>query len=134
MLQRIDTTIRPQEAVAPPSRDVRTVCGGSTFARVGRSLLAGCDDQFVWASIAAAYGIPGLPRWAEWFEEELRIHHAITPAHGIRCELVIVRGDKEQFLDRLSWGIEGDPIQSPNETGSVQWPNLTLQIFCRTSS
>jgi hypothetical protein len=103
---------------------------GSASATSGRSLLAGCDAQFVWASIAAAYGIPGLPGWAEWFEEELRTHHAIAPALGIGCSPVIVRGDKEQFLDWLSWGIESHAIKFPEETVSVRWPDLSLkQMF-----
>lgn len=103
---------------------------GGASANVRRSLLAGCDAQFVWASMAAAYGIPGLPGWAGWFEEELRTHHAITPTLGIGCSPVIVRGDKERFLDWLRWGIESDAIKFPEETGSVRWPNLTLkQMF-----
>jgi hypothetical protein len=103
---------------------------GSASANAGRSLLASCDAQFVWASMAAAYGIPGLPGWAQWFEEELRTHHAMTPILGIGCSPVIVRGDKEQFLDWLSWAIESHAIQFPEETGSVRWPNLTLkQMF-----
>lgn len=103
---------------------------GSGSANTGRSLLASCDAQFVWASIAAAYGVPGLPGWAEWFEEELRMHQAMTPTLGVGCSPVIVRGDKEQFLAWLSWGIESHAIKFPEETGSVRWPNLTLkQMF-----
>jgi len=36
-------------------------------AGAGRTLLAGSDRQFVWASIAHIYGIPGIPEWADWF-------------------------------------------------------------------
>lgn len=109
--------------------------GGSPSATSGKTLLAGSDSQFVWASIADVYGIPGLPGWAEWFEEELLSHHAITPALGIGCKPVIVRGDKEQFLDWLSWGIESDAILFPEETGSVRWPSLTVkQMFVEPAS
>lgn len=109
--------------------------GGSASATSGKTLLAGSDSQFVWASIADVYGIPGLPGWAEWFEEELRTHQAITPALGIGCRPVIVRGDKEQFLDWLSWGIESDAILFPEETGSVRWPSLTVkQMFVEPAS
>lgn len=108
---------------------------GSASANAGRILLAGCDAHFMWTSIAAACGVPGLPEWAEWFEEELRTHHAITPSLGIGCSPVIVRGDKEQFLDWLSWGIESDAIQFPKETGSVRWQNLTLkQMFAEPAT
>src|SRR3954470_1541390 len=103
------------------------LASGSASANAGKSLLASCDAQFVWASMAAAYGIPGLPGWAQWFEEELRTHDAVTPILGIGCSPVIVRGDKEQFLAWLSWGIESHAIEFPEETGSVRWPNLTLE-------
>ena len=105
---------------------------GSGFANSGRTLLAGSEARFVWASMAAAYGLPGLPGWAEWFEKELRIHHAIMPALGIGCKPVIVRGEKQRFLNWLSWGIESNAIQFPQKSGPVRWPNRTLkQIFCR---
>ena len=32
-----------------------------------RTLLAGSDHQFVWASIAQICGLPGVPEWAGWF-------------------------------------------------------------------
>jgi len=38
-------------------------------ASSGRTLLAGSDKRFVWASIAHIYGIPGIPEWADWFAE-----------------------------------------------------------------
>jgi hypothetical protein len=47
-------------------------------ANSGRTLLAGSDRQFVWASIAQLYGIPGVPEWAGWFAEELKMHDAIV--------------------------------------------------------
>lgn len=34
---------------------------GNASARSGRTLLAGSDCRFVWASIAHIYGIPGIP-------------------------------------------------------------------------
>ena len=46
-------------------------------ATSGRTLLASSDKEFVWASIADIYGIPGIPQWADWFEGELNTHHAI---------------------------------------------------------
>ena len=55
----------------------------SLSANSGRTLLAGSDRQFVWASIAQNYGLPGIPEWAGWFAEELKMHHAVMDALGI---------------------------------------------------
>ena len=36
----------------------------------------------------------------------------MMPALGIGCEPVIVKGQKEQFLDWLSWGVESEAISN----------------------
>ena len=100
---------------------------GNIAANSEKTLLAGSDSQFVWASIADRYGIPGMPEWAEWFAGELRTHRAIVPALGIGCNPVIVSGDKEQFLDWLSWGVESDAIRFPADNSSVRWPSPSLK-------
>jgi hypothetical protein len=100
---------------------------GGRSATVGRTLLAGSDERFVWASIAHIYGIPGIPEWANWFGDELNMHHAWIHALGIGCDPVIVRGTKEQFLDWLSWGVESGAIRFPHETGSIRWPVTSLE-------
>jgi hypothetical protein len=51
-----------------------------------------------------------------------------TRALGIGCDPVIVKGEKEQFLDWLSWGVESGAIRFPADTGSVHWPSVNLQI------
>ena len=96
-------------------------------ASSGRTLLAGSDKQFVWTSIAHIYGIPGIPEWADWFAHELDTHHAIIRAVGIGCNPVIVKGEKEQFLDWLSWGVETGAIRFPTQTGSIRWPSMSLE-------
>ena len=93
----------------------------------GRTLLAGSDRRFVWASIAHIYGIPGIPQWADWFLDELNTHHALISALGIGCDPVIVKGEKEQFLDWLSWAVESGAVNFPAETGSIRWPSLNLR-------
>lgn len=105
----------------------------SLSANSGKTLLAGSDRQFVWASVAQIYGIPGVPEWAGWFAEELKTHHAIMDALGIGCDPVIVKGTKPDFLDWLSWGVESEAIQFPQEPGPICWPALSLaHIFVRT--
>lgn len=100
---------------------------GSMSANAGRTLLAGSDEHFVWASIADIYGIPGSPEWADWFAGELNTHHALIHALGIGCDPVIVKGEKEQFLDWLSWGVESGAIQFTAATGSIRWPGVSLR-------
>ncbi len=100
-------------------------------ARSGRTLLGGSDSRFIWASLAHIHGIPGVPEWAEWFAGELNSHKAITRALGIGCNPVLVKGEKEQFLDWLSWGVESEAIRFPAETGSIRWPSLTLTDIFR---
>jgi len=72
---------------------------GNTSAGSGRTVLAGSDRRFVWASIAHIYGIPGIPEWADWFADELDKHRALIPTISIGCEPVFVKGEKQQFLD-----------------------------------
>lgn len=98
-----------------------------TTAASHRTLLAGSDGRFVWASIADLYGIPGMPEWAEWFMGELRTHHALAPALGIGCRPVIINGEKDQLLDWLSWGVESGAIAFPVKSGPIRWPKLDLK-------
>jgi hypothetical protein len=81
----------------------------------------------MWASLAHIHGIPGVPEWANWFAGELDSHKAIVRALGIGCNPVLVKGEKEQFLDWLSWGVEGEAIRFPAEPGSIRWPRLNLR-------
>lgn len=97
----------------------------STYS--GRTLLAGSDRRFVWASIAHVYWIPAMPEWADWFTDELNTHRALTQALGIGCDPVIVKGEKDQYLDWLSWGVESGAIPFPAQTGSIRWPNVSLK-------
>ncbi|MGH9511364.1 MAG: hypothetical protein ACRD2U_04435 [Terriglobales bacterium] len=100
----------------------------------GRTLLAGSNSRFIWASLAHIHGIPGVPEWAEWFAGELDSHRATVRALGIGCSPVLIRGEKEQFLDWLSWGVESEAVKFPTETGSIRWPSLGLtDIFLPAS-
>ena len=96
-------------------------------ATSGRTPLASSDKAFVWASIADIYGIPGIPEWADWFEGELNTHRALAPALGIGCAPIIIEGEKEQFLDWLSWGVESDAVRLPDEPGPIRWPAMSLE-------
>jgi hypothetical protein len=93
----------------------------------GRTLLASSGNRFIWASLAHIHGIPGTPDWADWFAGELETHRASIPALGIGCDPVIVKGQKEQFLSWLSWGVESGAVSLPAATGSIRWPSLSLE-------
>ena len=96
-------------------------------ANKGKLLLAGSGKEFVWASVADIYGLPGIPEWANWFEAELNTHHAIAPMLGIGCNPLIVKGKKAQFLAWLSWGVESGAVHFPVKSGPIHWPRLSLE-------
>jgi len=104
---------------------------GNRSANAGRLLLAGSDKEFIWASVAEIFGIPGIPRWADWFEGELNTHHAIAPMLGIGCNPLIIKGEKEKFLGWVSWGVESGAINFPAESGSIRWRGLGLDVIFR---
>ena len=47
---------------------------------------------------------------------------------------VLIKGDKEQVLDWLSWGVESEAIKFPPQTGPIRWPTLSLQDVFRWPS
>jgi hypothetical protein len=96
-------------------------------ASSGRTLLGGSNSRFVWSSLAHIHGIPGVPEWADWFAGELHSHKAVVRALGIGCSPVLIKGEKKQFLDWLSWGVESEAVRFPAETGPIRWPVLGLK-------
>jgi hypothetical protein len=92
----------------------------------GRTLLASSENRFIWTSLAHIHGIPGVPGWADWFAGELDSHKGVVRAIGIGCNPVVVKGEKAQFLDWLSWGVESGAVNLPAETGPIRWPSFSL--------
>ena len=128
VFQRFDSACRTKEAAAPSYWRCQKNSPRATCRPIrDRTLLASSDKRFVWASVAHIYGIPGIPEWADWFADELNTHQRIVLRLGIGCDPVMVKGEKEQFLDWLSWGVESDAISFPAQTGSVRWPNVSLK-------
>lgn len=93
----------------------------------GRTLLASSENGFIWASLAHIHGIPGVPDWADWFAGELQTHRAIIPALGIGCAPVLIKGEKEQFLSWVSWGVESGAVSLPDDSGSIRRPDFNLE-------
>jgi hypothetical protein len=96
-------------------------------AASGRTLLASSENGFIWACLAYVHGIPGMLEWADWFARELETHRAIIRTLGIGCAPVLIKGEKEQFLDWLSWGVESEAIRFPAATVAIHWPSLGLK-------
>jgi hypothetical protein len=80
--------------------------------------------------MAQLHGLPGIPEWGEWFTEQLENHQAIVPLLGLRCNPVLVKGSKQQFLSWLSLGVKSGLLGFPEQAGPTHWPRLSLdQIF-----
>jgi hypothetical protein len=103
------------------------LASANSAAGSGKALLAGTESEFVWSAVAHIHGIPGMPEWAGWFAEELKTHHAVVPALGIGCNPTVIRTNKEQLLDWLSWGVESGAIKFPEESGAIRWPTFCLK-------
>jgi hypothetical protein len=107
------------------------LAASNVSASSGRTLLAASDNRFMWAALAHIHGIPGVPEWADWFAGELDTHTSIIRGLGIGCAPVLIKGEKEQFLDWLSWGVESGAIRFPADPGSVRWPSVNLPNIFR---
>jgi hypothetical protein len=103
------------------------LASGTTTATLGKALLPSSRNEFVWSAIAHLHGIPGMPEWAKWFAEEVRTHHAVAPVLGIGCDPAMIKANKEQLLDWLSWGVESQAIKFPKESSSVGWSAFNLR-------
>lgn len=93
----------------------------------GRTLLPNSDTEFVWASLAQIFGLPGVPEWAEWFYAKLDDHLAITPIFGLGLRPVAITGTKAEFLGWLSEGIRKGGIHLPEMNGPSLWPSVPLE-------
>ena len=110
------------------------LASGATAATLGKVLLPSMRQEFVWSAIAHLQGIPGMPEWANWFAEELKVHRAIEPVLGIGCSPVLIRANKNQLLDWLSWGVESQAVEFPKGNGSIRWPGLKLAEIMQTGT
>ncbi len=102
------------------------LASGSSTATPGKTLLPSSQREFVWSAVAHLQGVPGMPEWANWFAEELKVHRAIEPVLGIGCSPSVIRANKDQLLDWLSWGVESQAVKFPKENGSVRWRGFNL--------
>ena len=93
-----------------------------------RTILCDTDPTFMLYRIAQRFGLPVVPEWAEWFEEELSRHGMIQPIVGLGCSPVLVRGSKKVFLKWIGRALRQKRIAFPETNGPVCW-NSTGTFF-----
>jgi len=93
-----------------------------------RTILCDEDPAFMLYRIAQRFGLPVVPEWAEWFNEELRRHVAVRPLVGVGCSPVLVSGTKKLFLKWIGRALRQKRIGFPEGNGPVRW-NLSYSFF-----
>jgi len=86
-----------------------------------RTVLCDSDPTFVLYRIAQRYGLPVVPEWAGWFNEELNRRGAIKPLIGLGCSPVLVSGTKKLFLKWIRRALRQKRIEVPDRNGPVRW-------------
>jgi hypothetical protein len=94
----------------------------------GRTVLCDNDPTFVLYRISQRFGLPVVPEWASWFNEELDRRGAIKPLLGLGCSPVLVSGTKKLFLKWIRHGLRQKRIEVPDRNGPVRW-NLAHSFF-----
>ena len=117
-----------------PIRHLVTVSAELAKTRPGmdpegkRTILCDNDPTFMLYRIAQRFGLPVVPDWSAWFNEELKRHGAITPLVGVGCFPVLVRGTKKLFLKWIGRALRQKRIQFPEDNGPVCW-SLSYRFF-----
>jgi hypothetical protein len=93
-----------------------------------RTILCHNDPTSVLYRIAQRFGLPVVPDWASWFNEELTRHGAIKPLIGLGCSPVLVSGTKKLFLKWIRRALRQKRIEVPDRNGPVRW-NLAHSFF-----
>jgi hypothetical protein len=81
--------------------------------------------------ISQRFGLPVVPEWAGWFNEELNPRGAIKPLIGLGCSPVLVSGTKKLFLKWIRIALRQKRIEVPDCNGPVSWS--LAHIFFRIS-
>jgi hypothetical protein len=86
-----------------------------------RTILCDNAPTFVLYRISQRFGLPVVPEWASWFNEELNRRGAIKPLIGLGCSPVLVRGTKKLFLKWIRRALRQKRIEVPACNGPVRW-------------
>jgi hypothetical protein len=108
--------------VAISAEMVQTRLGGPVEGN--RTILSDDDPVFVLYRLSERFGLPIVPEWADWFNEELKRRRAITALAGLGCSPILVSGTKAKFMSWISRGLRRGLIQFPKNDGPVQWPAM----------
>ena len=93
-----------------------------------RTILCDNDPTFVLYRISQRFGLPVVPEWASWFNEELTRRGAIKPLIGLGCSPVLVSGTKKLFLKWIRSALKQKRIEVPACMGPVRW-SLARSFF-----
>jgi hypothetical protein len=86
-----------------------------------RTILCDSDPTFVLYRIAQRFGLPVVPEWAGWFNEEINRRGAFKPLIGLGCSPVLVSGTKKLFLKWIRNALRQKRIEVPDCNGPVRW-------------
>lgn len=86
-----------------------------------RTILCDDDPAFVLYRVAHRYGLPVVPGWAPWFMRELTQRKSISPLLGLGCSPVLIKGNKQTFLQWIGRALRQRLIRIPEENGIVTW-------------
>jgi hypothetical protein len=87
----------------------------------GRTILCDNDPTFVLYRISQRFGLPVVPEWACWFNQEINRREAIKPLIGLGCSPVLVSGTKKLFLKWIRSALRQKRIEVPECNGPVRW-------------
>ena len=71
--------------------------------------------------VSQRFGLPVVPEWAGWFNEELNRRRAIKPLSGLGCSPVLVSGTKKLFLKWIRRALCRKRMEVPDHNGPVHW-------------
>ena len=86
-----------------------------------RTILCENDPTFVLYRISQRFGLPVVPEWADWFNNEINRRGAIKPLAGLGCSPVLVNGTKKLFLKWIRSALRQKRIAVPDCNGPVPW-------------
>jgi hypothetical protein len=86
-----------------------------------RKILCDNDPPFVLYRISQRFGLPVVPEWAVWFNEEINRRGALKPLIGLGCSPVLVSGTKKLFLKWIRSALWQKRIEVPDRIGPVRW-------------
>ena len=85
-----------------------------------RTILCDNDPTFVLYRISQRFGLPVVPEWAGWFNDELNRRGAIKPLISLGCSPVLVSGTKKLFLKWIRSALRQKRIEVPDANGPVR--------------